>query len=144
MPSRTTRSRIYVPIIERLFALHYQPDVTKISFTRDEIIQIAGQLNIPLPKNIGDVPYSFRYRAAMPESIRNTAPAGQMWVIKSEGRSLYYFALVQEIQITPNSLLIDIKIPDSTPGIVTKYAGGDEQALLAKLRYNRLIDVFTG
>src|SRR5947199_1254717 len=28
--------------------------------------------------------------------------------------------------------------------MITKYALSDEQALLAKLRYNRLIDIFTG
>jgi len=144
MSSGTTRSRIYVPIIERLFTLHFQPGLTKIPFTREEITQTARELNISLPKNVGDVPYSFRYRAAMPESIRNTAPAGQMWVIKSEGRSTYYFALVREVDIAPNPLLIETKIPDSTPGIVTRYAGSDEQALLTKLRYNRLIDIFTG
>ncbi len=37
-----------------------------------------------------------------------------------------------------------IKVPDATPGIVSRYALTDEQALLAKLRYNRLIDIFTG
>ncbi len=37
-----------------------------------------------------------------------------------------------------------IKIPDATPGIVAMYALSDEQALLAKLRYNRLLDIFTG
>ncbi len=36
------------------------------------------------------------------------------------------------------------KVPDATPGIIAKYAFGDEQALLARLRYNRLIDIFTG
>ena len=36
------------------------------------------------------------------------------------------------------------KVPDATPGIVTRYALTDEQALLAKLRYNRLVDIFTG
>jgi hypothetical protein len=36
-----------------------------------------------------------------------------------------------------------IKIPDATSGIVARYAQGDEQALLTKLRYNRLIDTFT-
>ena len=36
------------------------------------------------------------------------------------------------------------KIPDATPGIVSQYALTDEQALLAKLRYNRLVDIFTG
>ena len=35
------------------------------------------------------------------------------------------------------------KIPDSTPGLIALYALTDEQSLLAKLRYNRLIDIFT-
>ena len=44
----------------------------------------------------------------------------------------------------PNELLAEIKVPDSTPGLIETYALNDEQALLAKLRYNRLIDVFSG
>jgi hypothetical protein len=40
--------------------------------------------------------------------------------------------------------LTETKIPDATPEIITRYALNDEQALLAKLRYNRLIDLFTG
>jgi hypothetical protein len=38
----------------------------------------------------------------------------------------------------------ETKVPDATPGIVAKYSFSDEQALLATLRYNRLIDIFTG
>ena len=41
-------------------------------------------------------------------------------------------------------MLVETKLPDATPGIIDKYTLSDEQALLAKLRYNRLIDVFTG
>ncbi len=33
-------------------------------------------------------------------------------------------------------------ILDATPGIIELYAFSDEQALLAKLRYNRLVDIF--
>ena len=36
------------------------------------------------------------------------------------------------------------KVPDATPGVVSLYALGDEQALLARVRYNRLIDIFIG
>lgn len=36
------------------------------------------------------------------------------------------------------------KIPDSSPEIISRYALTDEQALLAKVRYNRLVDVFLG
>ena len=44
----------------------------------------------------------------------------------------------------PNPNLAVTKIPDSTPGIISKYAFGDEQAVLSRVRYNRLIDVFLG
>ena len=37
-----------------------------------------------------------------------------------------------------------IRILDSTPQIVLKYQGKDEQSTLAQVRYNRLVDVFTG
>lgn len=41
-------------------------------------------------------------------------------------------------------MMSETKVPDSTPGVIAKYAFNDEQGLLAKLRYNRLIDIFTG
>ncbi len=37
-----------------------------------------------------------------------------------------------------------MKVPDSTPEIITAYALTHEQSLLAKVRYNRLIDIFLG
>jgi hypothetical protein len=40
--------------------------------------------------------------------------------------------------------LVTIKVPDATPEIVVGYSLSDEQALLAKVRYNRLIDIFLG
>lgn len=40
--------------------------------------------------------------------------------------------------------MVATKVPDSTPGIVAKYAFNDEQALLARVRYNRLVDIFLG
>jgi hypothetical protein len=41
-------------------------------------------------------------------------------------------------------MLVETKIPDATPGVIAMYSMYDEQALLAKLRYNRLLDIFTG
>jgi hypothetical protein len=52
--------------------------------------------------------------------------------------------IVRESAIVPSSVLAETKIPDATPGVIAKYAMNDEQSLLAKLRYNRLIDIFTG
>ena len=39
---------------------------------------------------------------------------------------------------------MEIALPDATPEIVLEYAGGDEQGILAKLRYNRMLDIFLG
>jgi len=55
----------------------------------------------------------------------------------------YRFQLVDIFEISPNPNLIQIKIPDATPGIISIYSLSDEQALLAKLRYNRLVDIFS-
>ena len=40
--------------------------------------------------------------------------------------------------------LVKINIPDATPEMIRAYALDDEQALLAIVRYNRLIDTFLG
>ncbi|WP_058868439.1 hypothetical protein [Chloracidobacterium thermophilum] len=44
-------------------------------------------------------------------------------------------------RIVPDPNLTETKLPDATPGLVSRYALDDEQALLAKVRYNRLIDM---
>jgi hypothetical protein len=54
----------------------------------------------------------------------------------------YRMQLRKLIRIVPSDNFYQIKIPDGTPEIIAKYALGDEQALLAKVRYNRLIDHF--
>lgn len=138
------QSNRYVQLIEQLFEKHYRPGMREVPFERNEIEQLALKFKIVLPKNIGDIVYSFRYRVELPASIRKRAPEGEHWVIKGAGRSRYCFVLAQHSVITPNNLLTETKVPDSTPGIIEKYALSDEQALLAKVRYNRLIDIFTG
>ena len=60
------------------------------------------------------------------------------------GAAEYCFVASATTLIVPSEILAETKVPDATPGIIGMYALNDEQALLAKLRYNRLIDVFTG
>ncbi|HCY55002.1 MAG TPA: endonuclease, partial [Oceanicaulis sp.] len=52
--------------------------------------------------------------------------------------------LVKETRIVPRPELVKIDIPDATPEMIRAYALDDEQALLAIVRYNRLIDIFLG
>ena len=65
-------------------------------------------------------------------------------IIEGSGRARYRFKLVPATRIKPNSVLAAISIPDSTPELIRAYALDDEQALLAIVRYNRLIDTFLG
>lgn len=134
----------YTQILERIFFTHYKKGAVTVAFRREEIEDAASALDIKLPKNLGDLVYSFRFRAEMPESIRATAREGKSWVIKLAGKAAYVFQQERQWAIEPNSGLIRIKIPDATPGIVARYALDDEQSLLALVRYNRLIDIFTG
>lgn len=138
-----SRSR-YAQIIERIFFTHHKEGAREVPFMRDEFVGVAEELGVKLPKNLGDILYTFRYRGALPEAITATAPEGKSWVIESAGRGQYRFALRQIVNIIPNPTLTVTKIPDATPGIITMHATTDEQALLAKVRYNRLIDIFTG
>jgi hypothetical protein len=134
----------YSAIIGTIFKRHYKAGKTQFEFPRDEFVEIAKSLGIELPKNLGDAIYSFRFRTALPAAIVATAPKGMEWCIELAGKGVYRFRLGTLIRILPRPDLIAIKIPDATPEIIASYALSDEQALLAKVRYNRLIDIFLG
>jgi len=141
MPKTSNR---YVQLIEAIFNRFYREGATEIPFERSDINRAADELGIKLPKNLGDVLYSFRYRVSLPASIVDKAQEGYAWIIRPAGRAHYKLVLVKQAVITPSNVLVETKIPDATPGIIAKYPMNDEQALLAKIRYNRLIDIFTG
>lgn len=139
--SETNRYKV---LIERIFFDHWKKGTTQFEFARDEIKSKADSLKIELPDNVGDIPYSFRYRTALPQSITETQPTGLEWIIEGAGRSKYRFKLVPATRIKPREELVRIAIPDATPEVIRAYALDDEQALLAIVRYNRLIDTFLG
>lgn len=143
-PSPPPTPNRYTRLIEHVFLARHEEGAREVVFEREDIVQAAEQLGIKLPKNLGDVLYSFRYRAALPNSLRSLAPEGTEWVIQPAGRARYRFVARNAVALVPNRMLAETKIPDSTPGVIAIYALSDEQALLAKLRYNRLIDIFTG
>ena len=90
MPDRKNR---YTRLIEDIFDQHYREGAEEVAFERDELVETAKKLGIKLPKNLGDVVYSFRYRANLPASIRQRAPAGLEWVIRPTGQARYRFSL---------------------------------------------------
>lgn len=132
----------YGALIEKIFFDRYSDGAIELEFARTEIEDAAEVLDIQLPKNLGDVLYSFRFRAALPETIAETQPEGMEWVIELAGRAVYKFRLVKINRVLPRDDLVTIDIPDATPELIRAYALDDEQALLAIVRYNRLIDTF--
>lgn len=134
----------YDAIIEKLFLEGFKKGLSEIQFEREDLSRVAGELGVQLPKNLGDIIYSFRYRKPLPKRVVDTAPKGLSWVIRSKGRAAYAFCLTKQAIIEPTRLLNEAKLLDATPGIVEKYAMTDEQSLLAKVRYNRLVDIFLG
>ncbi len=138
----------YKQLLEKIFFSSefggYKPGTDVIEFEREDLERAAKKYRIKLPKNLGDVPYAIRYRTPMPHKIIETQPEGMEWVIEGAGRSRYRFCLVPINRIIPNSALRATKVPEATPEIIAAYALNDEQALLAIVRYNRLVDVFLG
>lgn len=139
-----TEPNRYSQIIEEIFRSRFKPGAIEVPFEREDLVRVAKRLGVKLPKNLGDVIYSFRYRTPLPESVRANAPKGKEWIIRAAGPAKYCFVAIAQAIIQPNKMMAQTKVPDATPGVIAMYALSDEQALLAKLRYNRLIDIFTG
>lgn len=134
----------YSELISSIFLERYIEGSREVAFERHDLSEKSDELGIKVPKNLGDIVYSFRYRASLPDAITATAPEDMEWVIRPKGKGKYMFSLTNEARFEPNRQLVETKIPDSTPGIILRYAMNDEQGLLAKVRYNRLIDIFSG
>lgn len=144
MAKKDPSSNRYRLLIEKIFFSHWSNGVTDFEFAREEIETFAASLDIKLPKNLGDLIYSFRFRVPLPDAIIATQPEELEWIIEGAGRARYRFRLAKITRIVPSESLISIGIPDATPELIRAYALDDEQALLAIVRYNRLIDTFLG
>ena len=101
----------YTRILEAIFARHYKKGVSEIDFQRTEFSQVAEELGIILPKNLGDVLYSFRYRILLPKSISSKAPKGYEWIIRPAGKGKYKLVIVKQSVVAPSRILAETKIP---------------------------------
>lgn len=144
MPNQEKALNRYGALLERIFFDHWKKGDTSFEFSRPEMERWANELGIRLPKNLGDLLYSFRFRAPLPTRIRDTETRGREWRIELAGKARYRFVLGKPSRILPRNDLVETKIPDATPELIEIYALKDEQALLAIVRYNRLIDIFLG
>jgi hypothetical protein len=131
------KSDRYSVLISEIFHKYHKQGIRSFGFRRAELETAAERLGVTLPKNLGDLIYSFRYRQPLPDDILTTAPPGEEWIIEAAGIGKYRFALSKINRIVPRQGLLAIKVPNATPEIISRYALTDEQSLLAGLRYNR-------
>ena len=78
----------YRSLIEKIFFGHYKTGLTEFEFKREELDEGASELGFARVKNIGDVPYSFRDRNELPDSILDTQPGDREWIIEGAGRGV--------------------------------------------------------
>jgi hypothetical protein len=131
-------------VIEIVFRKNYRKGAREVPFTMDDVRQAIAQVAKKRvgykENNVADVRYQYSSgRSSLPKSIDTLGP----WMIVGRGKAKYAFAKLSESPIVEiQTDLYTISLPDATPEIVLEYAGGDEQGILAKLRYNRMLDIF--
>jgi len=145
----STKQGGYARVISAIFQRHYRPGSNRFTFRRTELADTVERLGLELKgdseivaKNLGDIVYSFRFRRDFPPEINATAPSGKMWIITGKGDAVYEFRLITIPTLSADPSWFITKLHDATPEIVRRFNLGDEQAVLARIRYNRLVDVF--
>lgn len=135
---------VYIKVMKELFARHSAKTSDEFEWSRKEIKEISRDLGVKEPDNLGDNIYSIRHgREALPDDLLKMAKP-RHWLLLPNGKGKYKFVKAKNGPFAPDATLRAVKVPNSTPQIVERYALGDEQAVLARIRYNRLIDLFLG
>jgi hypothetical protein len=133
-------------VITAVFKKHYRKGAAEVPFSMDDVREAIGTVARKNPSykenNVADIRYQYTSgRRNLPKGIDELGP----WMIEGRGKANYAFVRLKEsphLRISPD--LHVILLPDATPEVVLEYAGSDEQGILAKLRYNRILDIFLG
>lgn len=132
---------LYDRLLSEVFQQHDGASHDGFEFEREEMEEILRSWGKRV-KNLGDIIYSYRGgRRPLPNDIAATGN----WLIGGRGKGRYAFIRLKRspyITIPPDLQILDIL--DATPDIILKYGNEDEQGLLTKIAYNRLIDTFLG
>lgn len=93
----------YDDVIERVFLRNYRDGVIKVVFDRDELAQACDDLGFARIKNLGDIPYTYRFRRELPSSIKEKCPNKYEWIIIGAGIGSYEFRLASPGKIEPTN-----------------------------------------
>jgi hypothetical protein len=146
MPVKKVQDANRDKVMTRVFQRRFKAGADEVPFSFDDIREAIAHIRKTAPAykedNPADVKYQFASgRRALPAEIERHGP----WMIDGRGKGLYAFVRIRQgAQIDIPADLVAIPLPDATPEIVAEYAGKDEQGILAKVRYNRMLDIFLG
>lgn len=134
------RDEVLQLIFDKFFVSGAKEVVFSMDDVRAAIEEIAKRHPGYKEKNVADVRYQYTSgRRSLPKKIADCGP----WMIVGRGKARYAFVkLTTSAQIEIQADLAPVLLPDATPEIVLEYAGKDEQGILAKVNYNRLVDTF--
>jgi hypothetical protein len=135
-------AKIY-SVLDHLFEEKFRPGLRRIEFDRDDIARVAKAIGVKGAANVPDLPYNFNCRRKSRSPAMTAAESKRKrWYIVPKKKG--YAFVLDQMPIVPTPDFRITKIPDSTPEIIAARALTDEQAVLARIRYNRLIDIFLG
>jgi hypothetical protein len=83
MISSSSKSNKYDQLLTAIFKKKWKSSLAEVPFTKDEVIDAAGELGLRL-KNLADVIYTYRSRRPMPNAILKTGN----WLIAARGSGL--------------------------------------------------------
>ncbi|MBZ9883493.1 hypothetical protein LB535_14125 [Mesorhizobium sp. CA10] len=144
-------SKVYVPVILKLFQDRWRPGAATVVFSLDDVRTaveavraVSNTPNAISSRNPADVVYRMRSRTVLPKEILDKG----FHVLRAVGRGRYQFEKA-------SSGIIDTPINELTPAIdqtpmpvrrllPETMAEMDEQALLSVVGYCNLLDHFTG
>jgi len=132
---------LYDEVLLEVFLRHYKKGATYLKFKKDELANICAKHGIVV-RNIPDIIYTYRARRLLPEQILSTGH----WAIEPAGRGTYGFRLLSN---PPHFEILfkdyaPVDIYNAIPEVVEGLLRQDEQSLLTRVLYNRLIDIFSG
>lgn len=117
----------------------------EIPFDRDDIETAMNELDLTV-KNVPDIPYAYRSRRSLPDTIKQHGYNAIILDDSIEGaEATYLFTKREQLIHIPDDY--DEKKQTSLnelPEPVREYIGEDEQGVLTQVRYARLLDEFTG
>ncbi len=130
----------YASAIEDVFFAHYSEGTEFIEFQRGELLESLRRNNLTV-SNLPDLVYMYRSRRPLPQRILATGN----WAIDNIGRGWYGFLKLKNkphFSIDFNEIA-PIDIYNAIPDLVEGYLRDDEQSLLTRVLYNRLVDIYT-